>query len=362
MPLGSQFLPNHPYHMDDSLHEDVDSPVPLLTHRYPDKVLFLPTPVCPVYCSYCTRSRLVGGTTDTKNKETYGANVKNWEPAFEYLRNHPEVEDVVISGGDAFMLKASLIKILGETLLDIPNIRRIRFATKGVAIFPQKILTDEDWMEALTDVHKKAVSMGKAAVIHTHFSSPNEITKWSQLAMDRLHGMGMIVRNQAVLQEGVNNSYEEMHKLVKQLSYINIQPYYVYQHDMVPGCEHFRTTVGEACRLESKIRGTTAGFNMPLIICDLPEGGGKRPIHSYFYYDEEIGISAWRAPLVKEGKVFYYYDPIVKLKPEIQDKWNDETLRDQMVEDFKKKAAEVMEAKDAYEKEVLKDSGVAEQA
>ena len=173
--------------------------------------------------------------------------------------------------------------------------------------------------------------------------------------MERLHAMGIIVRNQAVLQEGVNSTYEEMHKLIKQLSYINIQPYYVYQHDMVPGCEHFRTTVGEARRLEAEIRGTTAGFHMPLVICDLPEGGGKRPINSFEYYDEEIGISAWRAPQVKKGKVFYYFDPIRKLKPKIQDKWNDPAQRDAMVDDFKKRAAEVIAKKDTFEKEVLQN-------
>ncbi|NQY66471.1 MAG: KamA family radical SAM protein [Flavobacteriales bacterium] len=353
LPLGSQFLPNHPYHENDSLHEDIDSPVPLITHRYPDKVLFLPTTVCPVYCSYCTRSRLVGGSTESKEKDTYGANVSNWEPAFEYLRTNKEIEDVVISGGDAFMIKASLLKILCETLLDIPNIRRIRIATKGLAIFPQKILSDNEWVETVGEIHQKAISMNKQAVIHTHFSSPNEITMWSHLAMNRLHSMGIVVRNQTVLQEGVNNSFETMHKLIKQMSYINIQPYYIYQHDMVPGCEHFRTTLGKARRLEAQIRGTTAGYNMPLVICDLPGGGGKRPINSFELYDEEIGISAWRAPQIKEGKVFYYFDPINKLKPEIQAKWVDSEQRELMIKNFEERVEKAIVAKDDYEKEHL---------
>ena len=126
LPLGSQFLPDHPMHMADSLSEDEDSPVPMLTHRYPDKVLFLPTTICPVYCSYCTRSRIIGGSTETVEKETYGANQKKWDDVFDYLTRSPLVEDVVISGGDAFMLTSAQIRYIGENLLRIPHIRRIR--------------------------------------------------------------------------------------------------------------------------------------------------------------------------------------------------------------------------------------------
>ena len=337
LPLGSQFLPDHPYYRDDSLSEDVDSPVPMLTHRYSDKVLFLPTTLCPVYCSYCTRSRLIGGSTETKEKESYGASQKKWDEVFEYIKMNPNIEDVVISGGDAFMLTPAQIKYIGENLLEIPHIRRIRYATKGIAIFPIKIVSDDAWVKALTDVVKLGRSYGKQVVIHTHFSCENEISKWSQMAMDRLYSEGVVVRNQAVLQDGVNNDIEKMVLLTRKVAYMNIQPYYVYQHDMVPGCEHFRTTLDEAVELEKAVRGTTAGFNTPTFVCDLPGGGGKRHVASYEYYDRENGISVWKAPNVKPGESFMYFDPIHKLSPEAQKRWHDEGDRDKMIAEAKAK-------------------------
>ncbi len=331
LPLGSQFLADHPMHLSDSLSEDEDSPVPMLTHRYPDKVLFLPITICPVYCSYCTRSRIIGGSTESVEKETYGANQKNWDDVFEYLQRNPLVEDVVISGGDSFMLTPKQLKYIGENLLKIPHIRRIRYATKGIAIFPQKVLSDQAWFQALSDVHKMGRSYGKQVVVHTHFSSPIEITKWTQMAMDRLFQEGITVRNQAVLQDGVNNSVELMVKLTRQLSFINIQPYYVYMHDMVPGCEHFRMTLREGIELEKAVRGTTAGFNTPTFVCDLPGGGGKRHVASYEYYDEESGVSVWKAPYVKAGEFFTYFDPIHKLSTEAQKRWQNARERKVMV-------------------------------
>jgi lysine 2,3-aminomutase len=320
------------------LSEDVDSPVAMLTHRYPDKVLFLPTTICPVYCSYCTRSRIIGGSTESKEKESYGANQNKWDEVFDYLRGKPQVEDVVISGGDAFMLTPAQIRYIGESLIKIPHIRRLRYATKGIAIFPQKILTDDDWVKALVDVHAMARSFGKQVVVHTHFSCPAEITKWSERAMERLYSEGILVRNQAVLQSGVNNSVKDMVLLTRKLAFMNIQPYYVYLHDMVPGCEHFRTTLREAVELEKAVRGTTAGFNTPTFVCDLPGGGGKRHVASYEYYDEENGISIWKAPNVKPGEHFLYFDPIHKLSEAAQKRWADAGEREKMVAEARRKA------------------------
>ncbi len=333
LPVASQMLPDHPYYLADSLYEDVDSPVPMLTHRYPDKVLFLPLTTCPVYCSYCTRSRIIGGSTDAVEKDTYGPNPANWEAAFAYLRQHPAIEDVVISGGDAFNLTPKYIELIGETLLAIPHIRRLRYATKGIAILPQKILTDEAWVEAFLKVHRHGRELGKQVVIHTHFSSPQEITRWSQLAMERLFSEGVIVRNQAVLQDGVNNRVDQMVLLTRQLSYINIQPYYVYIHDMVPGCEHLRTTVAEGVEIEKHVRGSTAGFNVPTFVCDAPGGGGKRHVASYEYYDQEHGISVWRAPNVKPRELFLYFDPLHRLSLAAQNRWADPAQREAMVHD-----------------------------
>ncbi|WP_127716138.1 KamA family radical SAM protein [Halobacteriovorax sp. HLS] len=337
LPMGSQFIKDHPYYKSDSLSEDEDSPVPMLTHRYPDKALFLPTTICPVYCSYCTRSRIIGGSTESIEKETYGANQKKWDDVFAYLQTKPMIEDIVISGGDAYMLTPKQILYIGQNLLKIPHIRRIRLATKGIAIFPQKILTDDDWFGAVKEIHKLGKAFGKQVVIHTHFSSPREITKWSQMAMDRIFQSGIIVRNQAVLQSGVNNHVDEMVLLTRQVGFMNVQPYYVYLHDMVPGCEHFRTTLREGVELEKAVRGTTAGFNTPTFVCDLPGGGGKRHVASYEYYDEENGISVWKAPHVKPGEFFTYFDPIHKLSPDAQERWKDAATQKAMIDEALKK-------------------------
>jgi lysine 2,3-aminomutase len=338
LPLGSQFLPDHPFYEDDSLSEDVDSPIPLLTHRYHDKVLFLPLTICPVYCSYCTRSRIIGGSTDTKDKSTYGANQKKWADVFEYLKVHKSVEDVVISGGDAFSMTPKQLEYIGESLLKIPNIRRIRYATKGIAVLPTKILTDDAWFKALINVYNLGKKMGKQVVIHTHFSSPKEMTIFSKMAKEKIFNEGLLVRNQAVLQSGVNDSISEMVMLTRKLSYINIQPYYVYMHDMVPGCEHFRTTLYKGVELAKEVRGTTAGFNTPTFVCDLPGGGGKRHVASYEYYDEENGISVWTAPNVKPNQVFTYFDPIHKLSHDAQRRWAHPEVRKEMVREAKKVA------------------------
>lgn len=344
LPIASQMLPDHPYYLADSLYEDVDSPVPMLTHRYPDKVLFLPLTTCPVYCSYCTRSRIIGGSTENVEKDTYGANAAKWEAAFEYIEKTPQIEDVVISGGDAFNMTAKHIRLIGERLLGIDHIRRIRYATKGIAILPMKILTDEKWMEAFLDMNRMGRERGKNVVIHTHFSSPREITEWSRLAMQRLFAEGVVVRNQAVLQEGVNNSMDIMVPMTKKLSYMNIQPYYVYIHDMVPGCEHLRTTLGEGIELEKQVRGVTAGFNTPTFVCDAPGGGGKRHVASHEYYDQENGISVWRAPNVKPKELFLYFDPLYKLSAEANKRWSNPESREQMVYDALNNAGRELDA------------------
>ena len=332
LPIASQMLPDHPYYLADSLYEDVDSPVPMLTHRYPDKVLFLPLTTCPVYCSYCTRSRIIGGSTESVEKDTYGANLERAEKAFQYIEKTPQIEDVVISGGDAFNMTAKHIKTIGERLLNIDHVRRIRYATKGVAILPQKITSDEKWLTAFLDIHRMGRERGKSVVIHTHFSSPVEVTQWSVDAMSKLFAEGVIVRNQAVLQDGVNLNTDTMIILNRKLAYMNVQPYYVYIHDMVPGCEHLRTTVGEGVELEKQLRGCSAGFNTPTFVCDAPGGGGKRHVASYEYYDEENGISLWRAPSVKPNELFLYFDPLYKLSKEAQARWQDSNARKSMID------------------------------
>lgn len=332
LPMGSQLQPDHPMLTLDSLHEQADAPVPGLTHRYPDKVLFLALDTCPVYCRFCTRSYAVGLDTEEVEKMQLKANKVRWKTTFDYIRNTQSVRDVVVSGGDAYRLKADQIREIGHALLDVPHVARFRFATKGLAIQPQKILTDSNWVNAIAEVTDRARLARKEVCIHTHFNHPREITSFTQDAAGILWDKGIKVRNQTVLQRGVNDDSDVMTALVRSLSDINVQPYYVYVHDLVRGTEDLRTSVEEACQLERHVRGTTAGFNTPTFVVDAPGGGGKRCVHSYDSYDRETGISVWSAPGVKPGKRFLYFDPMRSLSKESQERWKDSVGRQQMLE------------------------------
>ncbi|HEY5692567.1 MAG TPA: KamA family radical SAM protein [Cyclobacteriaceae bacterium] len=332
IPLGASREPDHPRLTLDSLGEQDDSPVSGLVHRYFDKALFLPLDVCPVYCRFCTRSYAIGSDTDSVNKVNFKPVPDNWNKAFAYIASRPELEDIVISGGDAYMLVPLRLRQIGETLLNIPHIRRIRFATKGPAVMPMKILTDTEWTDTLVEVVHLGRSMGKEVVLHTHFNSANEITQITKDAMDLLFKKGVTVRNQSVLIRGVNDSPEEMIHLVRKLSYMNVQPYYVYQHDMVMGTEEMRTSVAQTQEIERAVRGVTAGFNTPLFVTDAPGGGGKRDVHSYDYYDRVTGISVYRSPSVDDSKVYLYFDPISTLPEEGKKLWADESVHDDLIQ------------------------------
>jgi lysine 2,3-aminomutase len=316
-PVRRQFLPmrseqeeDHPCLSVDSLEERNKSPVPSLVHRYPDKVLFLVTSVCPVYCQYCTRSYAVGQDTQLIQKD-HVTSAQNWTPALDYIRANPQIEDVVVSGGDLARLKPAHVRMLGNALLDIDHIRRIRFATKVISVQPMKILSDHEWFDAVTAVVERGRSMFKDVVVHTHFNHPNEVTDTVELAMRRLHERGVFVRNQAVLLRGVNDDAAALKTLIKKLSRVNIHPYYVYLCDMVKGTEHFRLPLKTAQRLEKEVRGTTAGFNTPLFIVDTPIG--KRDVHSAEFHSSEYGVSAFISPVVDPGRQCYYFDPIRSL-------------------------------------------------
>jgi len=333
LPVGSQLESDHPMLTLDSLHEQGDAPVPGLTHRYPDKALFLVLDTCPVYCRFCTRSYAVGTDTEEVEKVSLKANKERWKNALQYISERPELEDIVISGGDAYRLKADQIRELGNALLDIGHIRRFRFATKGLAIQPMKVITDTDWVDAITEVTDRGRKLGKEVCIHTHFNHPNEVTRISRDAMQILFERGITVRNQSVFQRGVNDDSETMIELVRRLSEINVHPYYVYIHDLVQGTEDLRTTVQSGLHVEKRVRGTVAGFNTPTFVVDAPGGGGKRAVHSFEYYDRESGVSVYTAPSVKEGEVFTYFDPLRSLSPEMQAAWHDEKKRKEILGD-----------------------------
>jgi lysine 2,3-aminomutase len=338
IPLGSRFLPDHPKLGLDSLHERGDAPVPGLTHRYTDKALFLPLDTCPVYCRFCTRSYAVGVDTEEVEKTHFKVDEERWQRAFAYIASRPELEDIVVSGGDAYNLRAEQVEAIGTTLLGLDNIRRIRLATKGPAVMPQKILTDTEWIDAVTRVVDLGRKLHKEVVIHTHFNHPNEITGITQRAMLRLFERGITVRNQSVLIRGVNDDPETMKLLVKRLGHLHVHPYYVYVHDLVQGAEDLRTTVATAILIEKHVRGSTAGFNTPTFVVDAPGGGGKRDAHSYEHYDRVTGISVYQSPSVKAGARYTYFDPIDQLPPEGQARWADPREHQRMVDEALKAA------------------------
>src|SRR5262249_16309320 len=210
IPLASRLLPDHPRLDLDSLHERADMPVPGLTHRYVDKALFLALDTCPVYCRFCTRSYAVGIDTEEVSKFQLKVNAARWQRTFDYIRSRPELEDIVISGGDAFQLRPEQITQIGETLLAIDHVRRMRYATKGPAVMPQKILTDDAWTDALTRVVEQGRKLHKEVVLHTHFNHPREITEITRAAMDKLFERGITVRNQSVLQRQWNDSVKTL--------------------------------------------------------------------------------------------------------------------------------------------------------
>jgi lysine 2,3-aminomutase len=334
LPLRSQQQPDHPMLRFDSLNEQVDSPVPGLTHRYTDKALFLPIDSCPVYCRFCTRSYAVGTDVDSApEKLKLHASLTRWEQAFTYIASQPQLEDIVVSGGDTYNLRPEHLQLIGERLLRMPNIRRLRFATKGLCVMPQKILSDEAWLNALTRVVELSRALHKDVVVHTHFNHPHEVTGITQDAMNRLVERGVHVRCQTVLQRTVNDSVAVMQLHVRRLSYVNIHPYYVFFHDMVPGVEDLRTTLATGLRLEKGVRGHTAGFNTPAFVVDTMEGGGKRDAHSHEYYNRATGIAVFTSPSVRPGKKFLYFDPLQALDEEHQWRWTQPVERRAMIDE-----------------------------
>src|SRR3984893_13754590 len=216
-PIRRQFLPmrceqehDHPCLEVDSLAERRHSPVTSIVHRYPDKVLFLVTSVCPVYCQYCTRSYAVGQDTQLIQKD-HVTSAQNWLPALDYIRSHPQIEDVVVSGGDLARLKPAHVRSLGNALLDIEHVHRIRLATKVLSVQPMKLLSDHEWLNAVLELVMRGRALFKDVCVHSNFNHPNEVTPMVEAAMRRLHEHGVFVRNQAVLLRGVNDDTATLH-------------------------------------------------------------------------------------------------------------------------------------------------------
>lgn len=245
----------------DPLNEEGDSPIQGITHRYPDRVLFHVSNVCSMYCRHCTRKRKVGDHDYNPRKEHY-------QSGFEYIQNHPEVRDVLLSGGDPFLLEDDMIEYLLDNLSKIEHVEVIRIGTRTPVVLPFRI-TDN-----LVNVLKKHKNLW----INTHFNHPKEISPEAIEALDKLTEAGIPLGNQSVLLANVNDCSKIMKKLVQQLVSHRVRPYYLYQCDLSEGLEHFRTSIGKGIEIMESLRGHTSGFAVPTYVIDAPGGGGKIPV------------------------------------------------------------------------------------
>jgi lysine 2,3-aminomutase len=275
--------------MDDPLFEDVDSPVHGLTHRYPDKVLFLITDQCGMYCRHCTRRRLAGQTDNERDDRSVDAAVK-------YIQSHDEIRDVLLSGGDPLLVSDDRLKSIISRLQAIDHVDIVRIGSRAPCTLPQRVTPE--LCQLLKEHHP--------IWLNTHFNHPKEITPESKRAVEMLADAGVPVGNQSVLLKGVNDCPSIMKKLVQDLVKIRCRPYYYYQCDMSRGIEHFRTSVAKGIEIAEALRGHTSGFAVPTFILDAPGGGGKIPLAPQYL----ISMSDKRVVVRNyEGGTFQYLEP-----------------------------------------------------
>jgi lysine 2,3-aminomutase len=247
--------------MADPLHEDKDSPVPGVTHRYPDRVLLLVSNTCAMYCRHCTRKRRVGDQDSIPGRETIAAGI-------EYIRRNSQVRDVLLSGGDPFLLSDEYLDWILTELRSIEHVEVIRIGTRTPVVLPHRITDD------LVEMLKKHHPLW----INTHFNHPRELTASSRTALRKLSDGGIPLGNQSVLLAGVNDCPRIMRSLVHKLVANRVRPYYLYQCDLSEGLGHFRTPVGKGIEILESLIGHTSGFCVPTYVIDAPGGGGKIPV------------------------------------------------------------------------------------
>jgi lysine 2,3-aminomutase len=251
------------YELEDPLEEDQDAPVPGLTHRYPDRALLVTTHVCTMYCRFCTRKRA------TMVRGGWDAISRNDERMIEYVRDHPEIRDVIVSGGDPLTLPTSKLRFFLENLAAIGHVDVIRIGTRVPVTLPQK-LYDQELIDLLSSAEK--------VWIQTHFNHPREITPEAARVCKALLRAGMPVNNHTVLLKGVNDSLETMRELMRALLRIKVRPYYLFHCDPVIGAGHFRTSVWKGLEIMEGLRGHLSGLGIPTYVVDSPHGGGKIPL------------------------------------------------------------------------------------
>jgi lysine 2,3-aminomutase len=293
-PLIRQVVPD-PQELEDAvglvdpLAEEANSPVPNLTHRYPDRVLFTVTNECAVYCRFCTRKRKVG-----KGK---AVSVREIENGIRYIRETPRVRDVLVSGGDPFMLSDDRIEWILRKIMEIPHVETIRIGTRIPSALPSRVTT------SLARILKKI----RPLYINVHFNHPAEITEDSEKACLGLVDSGAVLGNQTVLLRGINDDAAVLTSLFRKLIRMRVRPYYLLQGDLTRGTEHFRTRIDTGLCIMEKLRGHVSGLAVPTYVIDLPNGGGKVPIVPNYMIEKS------EAELVVKnylGKEYRYPQPV----------------------------------------------------
>jgi len=289
IPTAAEMLPFTSM-MEDSLAEDRHSPVPGLVHRYPDRVLMLVTTQCASYCRYCTRSRIVGDPSATFSRNEF-------EMQIEYIKNTPQVRDVLLSGGDPLVLAPKILEEILMRLREIPHVEIIRIGSRVPVFLPMRVTQD------LCDMLEKFHPLW----LNIHVNHPNEISQELADATNRLAKAGIPLGNQSVLLAGVNDCVHIQRKLVQDLVRIRVRPYYIYQADLVEGGGHFRTSVAKGIEIMEGLRGHTSGYAVPQFIVDAPGGGGKIPLMPNYllsYSDHKVVVRNY------EGYVTTYEEPL----------------------------------------------------
>jgi len=290
VPVGAEYI-RSPDEADDPLAEDANTPVPGLVHRYPDRVLFLITGFCSVYCRYCTRSRMVGNPGGE-----YRFSTDQWERAAQYIEATPAIRDVLLSGGDPLTVADERLEWLIARLRRIPHVEVIRFSTKVPVVLPQRVTPN--LARILKRYHPLWMSL--------HFTHPDEITPEVGEACARLADAGIPLGSQTVLLRDVNDSVETMRELVHGLMRVRVRPYYLYQCDPITGSAHFRTPVAKGLEIIQGLRGHTTGYAVPNFVIDAPGGGGKIPLVP----EAIVGRDGDHVLLRNfEGNIYRYPDP-----------------------------------------------------
>jgi lysine 2,3-aminomutase len=290
VPVGGELI-RGPGEADDPLDEDGDSPVPGLVHRYPDRVLFLVTNFCATYCRYCTRARLVGHTGE------YHFNRSQYEAALSYIAAHPEIRDVLLSGGDPLTMNDERLGWILTRLREIPHVEFVRIGTKIPAVLPQRIT--QGLVAALRRFHPLWMSI--------HFMHPTELTPEVAQACERLADAGIPLGGQTVLLKGVNDDVPTMRALMHGLLKLRVRPYYLYQCDPISGSEHLRTPVSKGLEIMAGLRGHTTGYASPTFVVDGPGGAGKIALLP----DSIVGREGDYLLLRNyQGEVTAYHDPL----------------------------------------------------